>query len=71
MGYPTTYKNGTEVSVSDLKSSFTGTGAGSTSYEFNGWYWDSEMETPFDGTIPEDMVGNVTLYAEITENSHH
>ena len=69
--YPTTYKNGTEVTVSDLKSSFTGTGAGSTSYEFNGWYWDSEMETPFDGTIPEDMVGNVTLYAEITENSHH
>ena len=70
--YPTTYKNGTEVTVSDLNSSFTGTGAGSTNYVFNGWYWDSEMETPFEGTIPDDMVGNITLYADISVyNSHN
>ena len=70
--YPTTYKNGTEVTVSDLNSSFTGTGAGSTNYVFNGWYWDSEMEPPFDGTIPDDMVGNITLYADISVyNSHN
>ena len=50
----------------------TGTGAGSTNYVFNGWYWDSEMETPFEGTIPDDMVGNITLYADISVyNSHN
>ena len=69
--YPTTYKNGTAVSVSDLKSSFSGTGANAESYTFDGWYWDTEMETPFEGTIPDDMVGNITLYADITVNNSH
>ena len=69
--YPTTYKNGTGVTVSDLKETFPGVGEDSGTYSFNGWYWDSEMETPFDGTIPEDMVGNITLYADISVYSSH
>ena len=74
--YPESYKAGTSVTVSNLKTSFScsgsggiyhsGSGSGSASYKFNGWYWDSAKTKPFDGTIPAGMIGDIVLYADIT-----
>ena len=79
--YPETYTYGTGASVSALKSSFScsgekgeyhnGTGTGRVTYTFKGWYLDWDATIPFDGTIPADWVGDITLYASISSNGTH
>ena len=79
--YPETYTYGTGASVSALKSSFScsgengeyhnGNGTGKVTYTFKGWYLDWSATIPFDGTIPADWVGDITLYASISSNGTH
>ena len=79
--YPETYTYGTGASVSALKSSFScsgekgeyhnGNGTGKVTYMFKGWYLDWSATIPFDGTIPADWVGDITLYASISSNGTH
>lgn len=79
--YPESYTYGTGASVSALKSSFScsgekgeyhnGNGTGKVTYTFKGWYLDWDATIPFDGTIPADWVGDITLYASISSNSTH
>ena len=79
--YPETYTYGTGASVSALKSSFScsgekgeyhnGNGTGKVTYTFKGWYLDWDATIPFDGTIPADWVGDITLYASISSNGTH
>lgn len=79
--YPETYTYGTGASVSALKSSFScsgetgeyhnGTGTGRVTYTFKGWYLDWSATIPFNGTIPADWVGDITLYASISSNGTH
>ena len=79
--YPETYTYGTGASVSALKSSFScsgetgeyhnGNGTGRVTYTFKGWYLDWSATIPFDGTIPADWVGAITLYASISSNGTH
>lgn len=79
--YPETYTYGTGASVSALKSSFScsgekgeyhnGNGTGKVTYTFKGWYLDWNATIPFDGTIPADWVGDITLYASISSNGTH
>lgn len=77
--YPETYTYGTGASVSALKSSFSCSGekgeyhngTGKVTYTFKGWYLDWDATIPFDGTIPADWVGDITLYASISSNGTH
>ncbi len=79
--YPESYTYGTGASVSALKSSFScsgpsgdyhnGSGTGSVTYTFKGWYLDWNETVPFDGTIPANWVGDITLYASISSNGTH
>ena len=79
--YPETYTYGTGASISALKSSFScsgekgeyhnGNGTGKVTYTFKGWYLDWDATIPFDGTIPADWVGDITLYASISSNGTH
>ncbi len=79
--YPETYTYGTGATISSLKSSFScsgengeyhnGNGTGRVTYAFKGWYLDWSATIPFDGTIPADWVGDITLYASITSNGTH
>lgn len=79
--YPETYTYGTGARVSALKSSFScsgengeyhnGSGTGKVTYTFKGWYLDWSETIPFDGTIPADWVGDITLYASISSNGTH
>ena len=79
--YPETYTYGKGASVSALKSSFScsgengeyhnGSGTGKVTYTFKGWYLDWSETIPFDGTIPADWVGDITLYASISSNGTH
>ena len=79
--YPETYTYGTGASVSALKSSFScsgengeyhnGSGTGRVTYTFKGWYLDWNATIPFDGTIPANWVGDITLYASISSNGTH
>ena len=74
--YPETYTKGESVVISDLKARFScsgpggdyhsGSGSGSATYEFKGWYLDSEKTIPFNGTIPVGTTGDITLYADIS-----
>lgn len=79
--YPETYTYGKGASISALKSSFScsgetgeyhnGNGTGRVTYTFKGWYLDWSATIPFDGTIPADWVGDITLYASISSNGTH
>ena len=79
--YPETYTYGTGATISALKSSFScsgpsgdyhnGSGTGSVTYTFKGWYLDWNETVPFDGTIPANWVGDITLYASISSNGTH
>ena len=79
--YPETYTYGTGATISALKSSFScsgekgeyhnGNGTGRVTYAFKGWYLDWSATIPFDGTIPADWVGDITLYASISSNGTH
>ena len=79
--YPETYTYGTGATISALKSSFScsgengeyhnGNGTGRVTYTFKGWYLDWSATIPFDGTIPADWVGDITLYASISSNGTH
>ena len=79
--YPETYTYGTGARVSALKSSFScsgengeyhnGNGTGKVTYTFKGWYLDWNETVPFDGTIPANWVGDITLYASISSNGTH
>ena len=79
--YPESYTYGKGASVSALKSSFScsgengeyhnGNGTGRVTYTFKGWYLDWSATIPFDGTIPADWVGDITLYASISSNGTH
>ena len=79
--YPETYTYGTGATISALKSSFScsgpsgdyhnGSGTGKVTYTFKGWYLDWDATIPFDGTIPADWVGDITLYASISSNGTH
>ena len=79
--YPETYVNGVGATISDLKPSFScsgengdyhsGSGSGSVTYKFKGWYLDWAATIPFNGTIPADHVGDVTLYAAADSNGTH
>ena len=79
--YPETYTYGKGASVSALKSSFScsgengeyhnGSGTGKVTYTFKGWYLDWSETIPFDGSIPADWVGDITLYASISSNGTH
>ena len=79
--YPETYIYGTGATISSLKSSFScsgengeyhnGNGTGKVTYTFKGWYLDWDATIPFDGTIPADWVGDITLYASISSNGTH
>ena len=79
--YPKSYTYGKGASVSALKSSFScsgengeyhnGNGTGRVTYTFKGWYLDWSATIPFDGTIPADWVGDITLYASISSNGTH
>ena len=74
--YPETYTSGETFVISNLKSRFdcsgpggdyhSGSGAGCATYEFHGWYLDSEKTIPFNGTIPAGTTGDITLYADIS-----
>ena len=79
--YPESYTYGTGATISSLKSSFScsgengeyhnGNGTGKVTYAFKGWYLDWDATIPFDGTIPADWVGDITLYASISSNGTH
>lgn len=79
--YPETYTSGESVIISNLKTNFycsgpggdyhSGSGYGSASYKFNGWYLDSAKTIPFNGVIPAGTVGDIVLYADITATSTH
>lgn len=79
--YPETYTYGTGATISALKSSFScsgpsgdyhnGSGTGKVTYTFKGWYLDWDATIPFDGTIPANWVGDITLYASISSNGTH
>ena len=79
--YPESYTYGKGASISALKSSFScsgetgeyhnGNGTGKVTYTFKGWYLDWDATVPFDGTIPADWVGDITLYASISSNGTH
>ena len=79
--YPETYTYGTGATISALKSSFScsgengeyhnGNGTGRVTYTFKGWYLDWDATIPFDGTIPANWVGDITLYASISSNGTH
>ena len=79
--YPETYVNGVGATISDLKPSFScsgengdyhsGSGSGSVTYKFKGWYLDWAATIPFNGTIPADHVGDITLYAAAESNGTH
>ena len=79
--YPETYTSGETLIVSNLKTNFScsgpngdyhsGSGYGSASYRFNGWYLDSEKTIPFDGIIPAGTTGDIVLYADIVTTSTH
>lgn len=78
--YPETYVNGVGATISDLKPSFSCSGengdyhsggGGSVTYTFKGWYLDWAATIPFDGTIPADHVGDITLYAAADSNGTH
>ena len=79
--YPETYTYGKGATISSLKSSFScsgengeyhnGNGTGRVTYEFKGWYLDWNATIPFDGTIPADWAGDITLYASISSNGTH
>ena len=59
--YPTHFKAGESVTVSDLWSICYNK---NTDYEFKGWYLDEACTQAFDGTI--ENAGNITLYANIS-----
>ena len=73
--YPETYTAGEAVAISNLKSTFkcggpgsdyhSGTGSGQAEYSFGGWYLDANKTISFNGTIPANTVGDITLYADI------
>lgn len=79
--YPETYTSGESVIISDLKSVFycsgvdgdyhSGNGGGRAEYGFRGWYLDNAKTIPFNGIIPADTFGDVTLYADIYLRSTH
>lgn len=59
--YPTHFKAGETVTVSDLQFIYYDK---NTDYDFVGWYLDEACTQAFDGTIKENA--NVTLYAKIS-----
>ena len=79
--YPETYTYGTGATISALKSSFScsgpsgeyhsGGGGGTVTYAFKGWYLDWNETVPFDGTIPSNWVGDITLYASLSSGGTH
>ncbi len=79
--YPETYTYGTGATISALKSSFScsgpsgeyhsGGGGGTVTYAFKGWYLDWAATVPFDGTIPANWVGDITLYASLSSGGTH
>lgn len=56
--YPTLFKEGEPVTVSDLQDSY-----GDTEYEFFGWFLDEACTQAFSGTV--DGNKSITLYAKI------
>lgn len=79
--YPETYTSGETLIVSNLKTNFycsgpngdyhSGSGYGSASYRFNGWYLDNAKTIPFNGIIPAGTTGDIVLYADIVATSTH
>lgn len=79
--YPETYTYGEPTTISNLKTSFScggpgsayhsGGGYGRAEYSFSGWYLDNRCTVPFNGTIPSETVGDITLYAKISSRSTH
>ena len=80
--YPKGYDSGKETSVDDLLGKMTlcewedgstmyvGSPVSDTNpykdYSFYGWYLDKKCTIPFDGTISENTVGDIRLYAKIS-----
>ena len=46
-------------------------GIGSLGQQLLGIYWDREKTKEFDGTIPEDTVGDITLWVDYVCNNTH
>ena len=75
--YPTSYKYGEKITISDLKENYvcggeyhSGSGS-SASYSFKGWYLDWNLTQPFTGEFSADMVGDIVLYADIVCTGSH
>ena len=62
--YPTTYIAGEGAIVSDLKAIVYP--SSTEDREFKGWYWDAACTQEFDGTIGENVAGDLTIYAKIS-----
>lgn len=61
--YPAEYVEGENITISDLRAVYSVSSY--KDYEFKGWYTDEACTQSFEGSIPEEFTGNVTLYAKL------
>lgn len=79
--YPTTYYSGYETKISDLlgkmdpvewdgwKGAYSGSPVevgNNKTFSFYGWYWDKACTMEFNGTVSQESVGDIKLYAKLT-----